>query len=156
MPVLIDHASGPVARKVRPFERILVRVHAHRLDSDLARGISPDATAALALRAQMLVSTQVRSDLARSAQRIMAAAQGPAGGRLPVPVCRDRVRHSLGEFADLVCGLLAAGPVPARGVAKASILLGDARGPLYHRASADDLPATLREAAQALRPRGNW
>jgi len=35
-------------------------------------------------------------------------------------------------------------------VAKVSVLLADAKGPLYHRASADDLRARVRDAADAL------
>ena len=41
-------------------------------------------------------------------------------------------------------------PVPVRGLAKAGVLLADASGPLYHRASADDLRARVRDAADAL------
>jgi hypothetical protein len=95
----------------------------------------------------------VRRDLARSAQRILAAADRlPAAPRLPVPVCRDRVSDAAGELADLITGLLGPGPVSARGVAKASILLGDASGPLYHRGSGQDLRAAVRETAEALSP----
>jgi hypothetical protein len=37
-----------------------------------------------------------------------------------------------------------------RGIAQVSVLFGDGRGPLYHRASRDDLRARLREAAHTL------
>lgn len=99
----------------------------------------------------MLVRGPARRDLARSASRVLAAAmQGPAAGRLPVPVCRDRVRDCSAEFGELIRRLLAAGPVPALGIAKARVLLADASGPLYHRASAGDLRASVRDAADAL------
>jgi hypothetical protein len=68
----------------------------------------------------------------------------------PVPVCRDRVRDCSAEFGELIRRLLAGGPVPAGGMAKASALLADASGPLYHRASADDLRTRVRAAAGAL------
>ena len=151
MLVLLDEAGCPIASPVRPWDRLMVRLRAFRLDSELAGGASPDATVALALRAQMLVRVSARRDLARSAQRVLVAAtQGPAAGRLPVPVCRDRVRDCSAEFGELIRRLLAGGPVPAGGMAKASALLADASGPLYHRASADDLRTRVRAAAGAL------
>src|SRR6266480_1655264 len=64
----------PVPADVRPRDRLLVRLRASRLDSDLASGASPDATVALSLRARALVRMPARRDLARSAQRILAAA----------------------------------------------------------------------------------
>jgi hypothetical protein len=151
MLVLLDEAGCPIARTARPWDRIAVRLHAFSLDRDLAAGASPDSSVALALRAQMLVRPQYRRDLARSARRVLAAAtQSPFGSRLALPVCRDRVADSSEEFADLIRGLLAAGPVTARGVAQASVLVADASGPLYRRASTGDLRTRVRDAADAL------
>ena len=142
MLVLLEENGCPVARTVRPWDRLLVRWHACRLDRDLAGGASPDATIPLALRAQLLV---------RSASRVLAAAiQAPGAGRLLVPVCRDQVRDCSAEFGELIRRLLATGPVPAQGIAKARILLADASGPLYHRAGAGELRASVRDAADAL------
>jgi hypothetical protein len=156
MLLLLDDGSGcPVATKARIWDRLWARLGARRLDADLAAGASPDASVRLALRARILVQPSVRRDLARSTQRVLAAAaRPPAGSRLPVPVCRDRVRDAAGELAELVTGLLSPGPVPAQGVAKVSILLGDAGGPLYHRSSVQDLRAAVRETAEALNPAG--
>jgi hypothetical protein len=140
-----------------------------RLDRDLAAGASPDATVALALRAQMLVRTRTRRGMARGAQRVLERAMQapaadrppaptagrllmPAGGLLQVPVCRDRVRDSAEELGDLIRRLLGAGPVGARGVALASVLLSDGSGPLYRRYGAGDLRARVREAVDALDP----
>jgi len=151
MLVLLDEAGCPIARTARPWDRIAVRLRAFSLDSDLAAGASPDSSVALALRAQMLVRPRYRRGLARSARRVLTAAtQSPFGSRLAVPVCRDRVAGSSEEFADLIRRLLAAGPVSARGVAQASVLVADASGPLYRRASAGDLRARVRDAADAL------
>jgi hypothetical protein len=152
--LLLDDGNGcPVARRARIWHLLGARLGARRLDADLAAGASPDASVRLALRARMLVRTSVRRDLAQSTQRVLAAsARPPAGPRLPVPVCRDRVRDAAGELAELITCLLRPGPVPARGVAKVSILLGDASGPLYHRGSAQDLRAAVRETAEALSP----
>jgi hypothetical protein len=169
MLVLLDDADCPVARPARPWNRLMARMRASRLDSDLADGASPDATVALALRAQLLVRARTRRDVAEDARRVLATAmrapaagrwltpaargpQMPAAGRLRVPICRDRVRESSEEFMDLIWRLLADAPVAARGVALASVLLSDGRGPLYHRGNADDVRARVREAVNALDP----
>jgi hypothetical protein len=151
MLVLLVVDGCPVARTVRPWDRLLAHWRACRLDRDLARGASPDATIPLALRAQLLVRGPARRDLARSASRVLAAAmQVPGAGRLPVPVCRDQVRDCSAEFGELIRRLLAGGPVPVQGLAMARILLADASGPLYHRAGAGELRASVRDAADAL------
>jgi hypothetical protein len=150
--VLLQEGGCPIARHVRLIDRLRARVGARRLDQQLALGAGPDASVVLALRARTLVAMSARRDLARSARRVLAAAQAPGPRRLAVPVCRDRVTDSAAEFGELIGRLLAACPVPAQGVARASVLLCDASGPLYHRASPDDLRARVREAADALSP----
>ena len=151
MLLLLDAADCPIAATAHPWHRWLVRIRASRLDRQLAAGASPDASVALALRAQLLVRTRVRHDLARSARRILlAATRAPGARRLPVPVGRGPVRNCSEEFAELISRLLAAGPVPAQGVARASLLLTDATSPLYHPDRADDLRAVVRAAASAL------
>ena len=86
MLVLLDRADCPVATSARPWDRVMARVRASRLDSDLAGDASPDSTVALALRAQMLVSERTRRDVAESARRLLATAmQAPAGDRLLAP-----------------------------------------------------------------------
>ena len=143
----------PVPVDVRSRDRLLARIRAFRLDAALAAGASPDATIALALRAQLLVRMPVRRDLARTARRILAAAvREAAGDRLPVPVCQDRVRDCAEELEDLIRHLLAAGPVSARGVAQARALLADGASPIYHRASGDNLRARVLAATEALTP----
>jgi hypothetical protein len=213
--VLLNQGGCPVARPARLWDRLLARMRTCRLDGDLAGGASPDATVALALRAQLLVRTRTRRHVAESARRVLAAAiQAPAtdsspapatdpspapatdpspapapgrahsspadrpgtpgrtqasradrslaraarGPQLPVarrprvPICRDRVRESAEDFGDLIRRLLADGPVAARGVALASILLSDGSGPLYQRGNTDDVRARVREAVNALDP----
>ena len=151
MLVLLEEEGSPVACAVRPWDRVLIRLRAFRLDHELAAGASPEASFALALRAQMLVRTRHRRDLAASADRVLAMAMQPSLPSRPrVPVCRDRVRDCCEEFEDLIRRLRAPGPVPARGMAKVRVLLTDAGGPLYHRANAGDLRAQVRDAADAL------
>ena len=91
MLVLLDSADCPVATSARPWDRLMARVRASRLDSDLAGEASPDATVALALRAQQLVSERTRRDLAEGARRLLATAmQAPAADRAPAPAA-DRL-----------------------------------------------------------------
>jgi hypothetical protein len=155
--LLLEEADYLVARPATPWDRILARLQARRLDAELAGGASPDASAVLALRAHKLAQESFRRRLARNAQLIMAeATQLRVGRRLPVTACRDRVRTASAEFAELIRCLLAPGPVPVEGVAQVSVLLGDGCGPLYHRGSPDDLRARLRQAAATLsRPPGS-
>ncbi len=157
MLLLLDN-DCPFMAPVRPWDRIVATIRAGQLDADLARGVSPDASAPLALRAQVLARPSVRAGLAQSAERILAMAAGPAGpvrrlgvgSPAPVPVRRDRVRAASGELGELIRQLRQPGPVPVRGVAKVRMLLADGGGPLYHRASRDDLRARLRDASEAL------
>jgi hypothetical protein len=151
MLLLMDKTGCPVASRARAWDRLLMRLRGFRLDQDLARGASPEASVELALRAQLLVRPRHRRELARSMGRLLSTAQGrPYGGRPSVPVCRDRVRECEDEIGELIRRLQASGPVPARGVAKAGLLLADASGPLYRRASRDDLRTRVSEAADAL------
>jgi hypothetical protein len=152
MLLLLDTAGCPVVSTARPWDRLLARLCAFRLDRALADGASPEASAELALRARLLARPRYRRDLACAVSRVLATArQAPAAGRrLPVPVCRDRVQGCADELTELIGRLQAAGPVPVRGIAKAGLLLADASGPLYRRASADDLRARVRDAADAL------
>ncbi len=151
MLVLLEDGGCPVAATAHLWDRLLARWHAFRLDHDLAGGATPDATLALALRAQALIQVPARRGLARSVRYMLAtSAQPPRPGRPQVPVCRDRVRACSAEFEELIRCLLAPGPVPPRGVAKTRLLLTDASGPLYRRATPDDLSFRVRDAADAL------
>jgi hypothetical protein len=177
MLVLLEKADCPVATSASPWDRLIARARASRLDSDLAGGASPDASVALALRARTLIGARTRREVAQGAQRLLATAmRAPAAGRsrepatdglrvpaadglrvpsarpLNVPICRDRVRESAEELGDLIRRLLADAPVAARGVALASALLSDGSGPFYHRANADDVRSRVREVVDALHP----
>ena len=145
--VLDDSRAGLVARAASPWDRLAARVRASRLDTELAAGASPERSLGLALRAQVLVQTRTRSDIARGMQRILTAADR---GRGRVPVCSDRIRSCSAELTELISRLLTPGPVSAGGVAQARMLVTDARGPVYHRESHVDLRSSLRAAMDAL------
>ncbi len=151
MLLLLDTAGCPVVSTARPWDRLLARLCAFRLDCALADGASPEASVGLALRARLLAQPRHQRDLACAVGQVLATArQAPVSGRPRIPVCRDRVRDCEDEFTELIGRLQGGGPLSVRGIAKASLLLADASGPLYHRASADDLRARVRDAADAL------
>jgi hypothetical protein len=162
MHVLLDGGEGRMTvRKLWPWERVLARGQAARLDRELAEGASPEANATLAARAARLTSTEFRRDLAASLRRILAAAgeagqaadaRAPLGPARPirVPVHATRVSQSAPLLAELASRLLEPGPVPASGVAMVARLLADGAGPLYREAARDDLGAVAEQAAAAL------
>lgn len=174
MHVLLEDDVGRLTlRRLRPWNRMMARFLAARLDRELADGVSPEATPDLAARAIRLTSTEFRRDLAASLQRILAAAGIPAvearartgtGPALPaaansplaaarqphIPVHRTRVSRSAPALTELAGHLIQPGPVPVRGVAMVSQLLADGAGPLYRKASHDDLAALVHQAVQAL------
>lgn len=155
MLVLLDNAdTGPIPTVAGPRAQLRARWHADHLDHELADGASPDSTVERSLRAEFLVRFRTRRDLAQSMQRVLAAAtQRPAARRLPAPVSRARVTACATELNELISRLLAPGPVAARGVAQARLLLTDAGGPLYRvgpHAGTTDLRTRVRDAAGAL------
>ncbi len=163
MHVLVDDDLGRlVLRRVWPWQRMLARSRAGRLDRELAAGTSPEASAVLAARAARLTSTEFRHDLAASLRRMLAAAGQPAravaeqrpglGGARPprVPVRTSRISRTAPALAELASRLLEPGPVPVRGVAMVTLLLADGTGPLYREASRADLGALADRAALAL------
>jgi hypothetical protein len=93
MLVLLYRADSPVATSASPWDRLLARVRASRLDSDLAGGARPDATVPLTLRAQTLIAQKTRREVAEGARRLLATAKkAPAAGRSQAPA------------ADALCG----------------------------------------------------
>jgi len=160
-----DDRAGLALQRLQPWDRLLARCQAGRLDRELAEGASPEANAALAARAVRLTSMDFRCDLAASLRRIVvatgepwparpapaAAPKAPGAARLPrVPLRRARISRSARLLAELASRLAEPGPVPVRGVAMVARLLSDGTGPLYREASRDDLGVLAERAAQAL------
>ena len=157
--LLGDSLGGFTLRRLRPWHRLLARCAAARLDRELAAGASPETSALLAARAIQLTSMKFRRDLARSLQRILAAAgHSPAGLPLRtaavhpprVPLCRARISRLASPLAGLAGYLAAPGPVRVQGVAMVSQLLADGAGPLYNEACGDDLGDIIGNVTRAL------
>ena len=161
MLILLNEFDQCVAtRPATAVERVAARVRATRLDRDLAAGESPDSTAALALRAQVLVRPSMRRALAHGVQRLLAEAASEAPPRCigaRVFVRPERILRVTDELRLLIDHLLTPGPVPARGVALVRLLLSDGAGPLYYGPGNDaELRAVILAAVEHLEPMHGW
>ena len=86
--LLIDDGTGGFSVvDARLRDRVIARLRADHLDQALADGASPDASLAIALRAQALTTTQARHELADGLQRVVSHAQKPlaTAGRILRP-----------------------------------------------------------------------
>jgi hypothetical protein len=135
-------------------DRAVARLRAHRLDLALSAGASPEASAALALRAQRLTSLPHRRLMAETYRRIVReACEGRRRGRVPIAPPRRQVTAARDDLVRLADALAQPGPVAAQGAAQALLLLTDGTGPLYTRRAEANLPAIAGDAARALRLR---
>jgi len=138
------------AAPVSAADRVLARVFGASLDRLLATGHAADSDRLLAVRARYIVSLPRRRALARDWEHLLAVARrAPAPA---VPLCRDRIAAAEPRIRQLVACLRVPLPVPAQGVAAATVLLTDATGPLYHRRTPADLDDLLHEAITQLDP----
>ena len=147
-----DDGHSLVAARPRLRDWLAAHVAASRLDRQLAAGRSPEATPALALRAQLLVRSSRRRAVADRLNLLMSRATDPPATPTVILPCGDRVQQATADLAALASCLLTAGPIAARGVAEANILLSDGCGPLYNRRNCDDLPERVRSIIRDLDP----
>jgi hypothetical protein len=107
----------------------------------------------LAWRAEELVSTKNRLDLAHALRSLVRDAS-PSHLPTASPVNRGAVRVQSEAFLGIALRLAdLEHPIAARGVVMTDRLLTDGSGPLYDRDRADELPAYLRSTRAALEPR---
>jgi hypothetical protein len=151
--VIVAVGSFVDAKEPRLRDRLAARWRSGHLDRDLAGGIPPEASAALALRAQHLTEPEQRRSIAQALRRIVREAherRPVVPGRVtPSRAAVSAAREELSLLAD---ALDEPGPVAAGGVAQASLLLTDGTGPLYNRWSGRSLGAGAAHAARDLRP----
>ena len=146
-----------VARRARFRERLAARLGTPWLDVELARGVPPEARAALALRAQTLGEAHTRQALARSLRQILNdARQGSQPRRGQVATLRLDVLAAADQLERLIERLLEPGIVAARGLAQVRVLLSDGGGPLYFRGASQDLGAAAAGALAGLEPSPGW
>jgi hypothetical protein len=138
-------------------ERLAARWRWRVLDAELARGVAPEARAALALRAHTLGEPGVRSLLARGVQRVLdeaRSAQKP--NRFRVPVRNAEVLAAADELDELAARLREPGLLASRGLARVNLLLSDGRSPLYFRGATGELRASVFRTLEALEPAFRW
>lgn len=133
--------------------RVLARRGA--LDEALAGGASPSGTAALALRARQLVSTDSRRRVAASIEQLVDMAElAPCPLVTPIPIARREILQLRPSLLGLAAYLRTDRPVYAQGVARLWVLLTDGTSPVYAPRPGRRLHHAIQAAAEALD--GNW
>lgn len=160
--MIIENAAGLAVFKPSPWDRVVARLRAPTLDSQLAGGCPPDDNWLRAVRAAMLVAPQSREQLARNWENLLDRACRPHGAADPralrlatdprVPLPRARIAAAENDIRQLVVALRASRPVPVRGVAMANLLLMDGTGPVYSLRCQLDLGTAVRDATRHLDP----
>jgi hypothetical protein len=158
--ILRPHESSDeilVTRHARLRERLAARWRWRVLDAELARGVAPEAGAALALRAHALGEPSARNLLARGVQRVLDEARAhQAPSRFRVSVRNAEVLAAADELDELATRLRGPGLLASHGLARVNLLLSDGRSPLYFRGATGDLRATVSRALEALEPVVGW
>ena len=151
--LIVRDDSRVMAFRPRPWDRLLTRLQAHRLDAQLADGLPPEQGRRLALRAAQLVAPGNRERLADNWENMLIRARSPRrAGDPSAPLARAPIIAAHQHILELVAALRCRQPLPARGVAMAHLLLTDGSGPLYKITSGIELSAALLEARNQLDP----
>lgn len=147
-------AGGVTLHPARVRDRLVARLCAWRLDLALAGGASPDAGAALSLRASRLIGPRMRRQIAGEIRDVLAdVLRRPHPLDRSVHVCvRGPLLRSVPALQDLAERLAGPGPVDPAGVARVRVLLRDGDGPLYNDLAAERLPASLQAASDTIDP----
>lgn len=149
-----DLALGdPLGQKPSgPKDRALARVFSASLDASLAVGVPPESSRLLATRARDIVSLPRRQALAHDWEHLLSVARGGGKPGQTRRVHATRITAAEPTIRELTERLGAPLPVGARGVAMATVLLTDATGPVYNRASSKPLETALEAAIEQLDP----
>jgi hypothetical protein len=150
--------NRPVARRSRGFLlggvwlRCVTWWRARKLDRQLAAGVDPMQSDELSLRVGQLGSSKSRRRVACALRGAVAYAEQdayPVWFAVP-PIQRAAVRASGELLLEIADRLVSCDPVGIGGVAIASQLIEDRRGPLYRDNADRPLTATAFEALVAL------
>ena len=132
--------------------RLGARLRSRRLDEALAGGTPPETAAPLALRARRLTTPSRRRAIADGLRRVIRdTRRGVPPSQARISFRLSQVTAASDELIRLADALESPGPVAARGVAQAWILLTDGTGPLYNANSRANLRACAASAADDLR-----
>jgi hypothetical protein len=129
-----------------------VLVHQLDLDRQLAAGTSRDASPALALRADQLLGTHVRHELAACIESVMARCEHPPHWHsAALPIQAAAVRAAGPDLERVRQALLDETTNGPAGVALASLLLHDEHSPVYAAGASTTVTELARAALAALR-----
>jgi hypothetical protein len=135
------------------YVELIVRWPAAELDRQLAEGASPDAGAALTVRARRITGTRGRARVAGGLARVRRDAHASRlGFSAAVRPHRGEVLAARTVLDALERRLRARERVAAQGVALLRVLLTDGSIALYQPGEAGALGSELRAAAAALEP----
>jgi len=127
-----------------------VRLHATRLDGEIADGADPMENGERAARAAQLLQPRMRQGLARGLRRAVLDARRTACVRSSaVHVARSAVGACAPSLLQLAAELGDGGLRP-RGVALTRLLLSDGTGPLYCARTEEELRAAIDAIRAAL------
>jgi hypothetical protein len=136
---------------------VVVGWQAARLDRELAAGVSPRTSEALALRAHRITQRRRRVSVARGLARVLSSASdNTAGFTAAVAPNRREVLAARPIIVALERRLRGREPFTARGVAMLRELLTEPASPLYQPDQSGSLGSRLRAAAAALEPTHRW
>ena len=132
--------------------RCTTRWRTRELDLQLATGADPMQSDDLSLRVGQLGSSRSRRRIACALRGAVALAEREACPLMVTapPIRRSAVRASGGLLLEIAERLLSREPVGVRGLAIASQIIEDQRGPLYRDDAARPLTVTAFEALVAL------
>lgn len=132
--------------------RVVTWWRAEDLDRRLAGGADPMQSDDMSLRVGQLGSTRSRARLAGALRgAVELADRQPDPLRMSPPLIRRReVRANRQLLLELVERVGSSEPVGVEGLALTSLLVGEARSPLYHRDATASLAASAFEALAAL------
>jgi len=156
--VLVEDGGSDDARleirRVRPADRLVAWLRSSVLDRELAQGRSPDASAALSLRARVLLSSRTRRRTARALRQMPRFVRpAPAAIRASTIVGEQLPAGAVAfAFEELAQRIESDSPVDVRGVALTRVLLANGAGSPYCPVLAESLFRAVNEALGALTP----
>ena len=139
-------------RRVRPADRLVAWLRSSALDRELAQGRSPDASAALSLRARVLLSSRTRRRTARALRQMPRFVRPAPAAIRASTIVGEQLPAVAFAFEELAQRIESDSPVDVRGVALTRVLLANGAGSPYCPVLAESLFRAVNEALGALTP----
>jgi len=158
----LDHAAAspwtarrtPARSQGRLRAALSARWNAWDLDRQLAAGVDPRVSPALALRAKRITARRNRQRVADGLGRTLRSTHSRAVFTAAVRPDAREVIDARTALATLKRRVRSDQPVSPQGMAILQILLSDCTSPLYQPSQAGELASRLRTAAATLEPAG--